>query len=199
MCAICNKYFPPLSSGNAEEDDLLAAKMKHLSLQINSLQEYVERNSLERKSAKWEVAESLDDFPYIGENELRNMTCGTYQLKLCSSYIQEYVDGQSEILVFKEDRGLLRIKIQSRHTSSKKYILWIRYTESIVNAWYCKCRAGARVVGMCSHVAAVLWYLGFARHTERSKFGVRNWGEYVEDAQLVDASDSESEGSVIEE
>jgi hypothetical protein len=50
-----------------------------------------------------------------------------------------------------------------------------------------------------SHIASVLWYLGFARHNEKQLYGVRNWGEFVEDAQQVDNSDSESESSTIEE
>jgi hypothetical protein len=35
--------------------------------------------------------------------------------------------------------------------------------------------------------------------TNNDKDGVRNWGEFVEDAQQVDNSDSESESSTIEE
>jgi hypothetical protein len=51
----------------------------------------------------------------------------------------------------------------------------------------------------CSHIASVLWYLGFARHNGKQLYGVRNWGEFVEDAQQVDNSDSESGSSTIEE
>jgi hypothetical protein len=199
ICAICNKFFPPLSSGAAEEDEILAAKMKFLSKQINSLKSFVEENNLERKSAKWEITEDLKDFPFLGEQELRNITCGIYQLKLSPSYIQEYLDGESQILIHKEDPGLIRVKIHSRHISSKQYILWIQFTKSTISAWYCKCRAGACVVGVCSHIASVLWYLGFARHNEKQLYDVRNWGEFVEDAQQVDNSDSESESSTIEE
>ena len=184
ICAICNKFFRPLSFGAAEEDGILVAKMKFLSKEINSLKSFVEENNLERKSAKWEITEDIKDFPFLGEQELRNITCGVYQLKLSPSYIQEYLDGESQILIHKEDPGLIRVKIHSRHISS---------------AWYCKCRAGARVVGVCSHIASVLWYLGFARHNEKQLYGVRNWGEFVEDAQQVDNSDSESESSTIEE
>ena len=199
ICAICNAFFRPLSSGAAEEDDILAAKMKFLSKEINSLKSFVEENNLERKSAKWEITEDIKDFPFLGEQELRNITCEVYQLKLSPSYIQEYLDGKSQILIHKEDPGLIRVKIHSRHISSKQYILWIQFTESTISAWYCKCRAGARVVGVCSHIASVLWYLGFARHNEKQLYGVRNWGEFVEDAQQVDNSDSESESSTIEE
>jgi hypothetical protein len=36
-------------------------------------------------------------------------------------------------------------------------------------------------------------------NNEKQLYGVRNWGEFVEDAQQVDNSDSESESSTIEE
>jgi hypothetical protein len=41
----------------------------------------------------------LADFPHLDETELRNITCGVYQLKLNSSYMQEYLEGNSEIFV----------------------------------------------------------------------------------------------------
>ena len=51
---------------------------------------------------------------------------------------------------------------------------------------------------MCSHVAAVLWFLGYFRHEERgSPYGVQNWGDSLEDAALID--DSDSDDSVVEE
>ena len=94
----------------------------------------MEENNLERKSAKWEKTEDIKDFPFLDEQELRNITCGVYQLKLSPSYIQEYLDGESQILIHKEDPGLIRVKIHSRHISSKQYILWIQFTESTISA-----------------------------------------------------------------
>ena len=38
--------------------------------------------------------------------------------------------------------------------------------ESPITGVYCTCKSGARVVGSCSHVASILWYLGFARHED---------------------------------
>ena len=32
-----------------------------------------------------------------------------------------------------------------------------------IEAWHCTCSAGAREVGMCSHVTALLWHLGVNR------------------------------------
>jgi hypothetical protein len=55
--------------------------------------------------------------------------------KRSPSYIHEYLDGESQILIHKEDPGLIRVKIHSRHISSKQYILWIQFTESTISAW----------------------------------------------------------------
>jgi hypothetical protein len=41
-------------------------------------------------------------------------------------------------------------------------------------------------------------YLGYARHKPHISYGVRNWGEHLEDASHV-IDDTESDQSVIEE
>ena len=164
----------------------------------------MEVNHLDRRSNPWIAVEEcdLDDFPILTDEQLRSITCGVYQLKLSPSYIQEYVEGDSVIQVHREDSHLLCVKIQSRHISSKQYKLWIKYSSTAILSWYCKCRAGARVVGVCSHIAAVVWYLSSARHdVSRETFGVRNWSHYLSDAtdlpDTVDSSDTDS--SVVEE
>lgn len=170
------------------------------------LQSFVEQNNLERRSAKWTSVGDCDlaDFPHLTDEQLRTLTCGIYQLKLCSSYIQEHVDGDSDIHVYKDDRNLVRVRIQSRHTSSKKYMLWIKYNATEICAWYCKCRTGARVVGVCAHIAAVVWYLSQAKHdADRTSFGVRDWSVFLTDAsklpESVDSSDTASTVSAVEE
>jgi hypothetical protein len=54
---------------------------------------------------------------------------------------------------------------------------------------------------VCAHIASVLWYLGYARHNSDRRYGVRNWGDFVEDANVVPQpiDESDIEGSVIEE
>lgn len=169
----------------------------YLSKQVNELKAWVEENNLERRTAKWINTDDLaiDDFPLLDEEQLRNITCGVYQLKMSTSYIQEYMDGDCQIQIHKEEDHLLRVRLQSRHVSSKSYLLWIKFSASNIIAWYCKCRAGARVVGVCSHIAAVLWYLGYARHRGLSSYGVTNWGLHVCDAsaipEMIDESDTD--------
>ena len=174
-----------------------------LSRQVNSLKQFVEDHNLYRRTAYWMPVDDVQDFPRLDEEQLRDITCGCYQLKLSPSYAQEHLKGDCSIHVHREEIGLLRVRLQSRHVSAKSYMLWIRYDEACVLAWYCKCRVGARVVGVCAHVAAVMWYLGYGRFLEMSahaSIGVRNWGEFVQSAadlppEAVDESDDSDEDS----
>ncbi|XP_062587204.1 uncharacterized protein LOC134248846 [Saccostrea cucullata] len=202
ICAISNKFLPPLSSAH-EDEVAMAAKMLHLSRQVNTLKERVERENLNsRKTTMWTNASSIQDFPQLSEEQLREITCGTYQLKLSRFYIQEHLEGNQDILVHREDPHLLKVKMQSRHVSSKSHVLWISYNAAEVTAWYCLCKTGARVVGVCAHVASILWYLGYARYIQDTdNVGIKNWSAYVKDAaslpETIDTSDSDD--SIIEE
>lgn len=177
--------------------------MVYLSKQINDLKIRIETENLERKRAVWQEPDmTILNFPHLDEVDLRNITCGSYQLKLCPTYVQEHtIDGNFDIFVHSEYENLIRVKIQSRHVSSRQYLLWIEFSPISVTAWYCKCKAGARVVGVCAHIASVLWYLGYARHNPNMRYGTKNWGEYVVDASDVPESiDSSSESdNIVEE
>lgn len=207
VCAVSNKYQPPLSPlVNREEDLKIAERMKTIATDINSLKTYIEENNLEKKNKSlWAELDSIepDSFPKLSEDQLRMLTCGVYQLKMSTSYIQEHMSGSCTIQLLKESLDIVRVMIQSRHISSKKYTMWLRFSITDILAWYCKCRAGARVVGMCSHVAAVVWYLSYARHLQCDKYGVRDWGECLSDAAdipvLIDDSESDTDVSVFEE
>lgn len=36
--------------------------------------------------------------------------------------------------------------------------------------YLCTCQVGARTVGRCAHVAAILWFLGYVRHQNNVKY-----------------------------
>lgn len=98
--------------------------LKWILNKVNHMKTFVDENGLQRKTAAWKSSSEvdLDSFRRLDVEELRNLTCGTNQLRLSSKYMQEHLDGESDIY-FNEQ--LLRAKIQSRHISSKKYQLWI--------------------------------------------------------------------------
>ncbi|XP_060602549.1 uncharacterized protein LOC132755673 [Ruditapes philippinarum] len=202
ICATCNKYLSPLNATKDLMDDtLVAERMRDKIQNVNHLQSYVQENELyKRNISKWQAVQEIDNFPSIDDFTLSLLTLGTYQMKLCQSYAQEYLDGDCDILVYKESKDLLRVRLQSRHVSSKSYFVWIQYDSDHVKAWYCQCKAGARTVGTCSHVAAVIWYLGTSRQ-QSDRYGVQDWTQYLDDAaempQPIDSSDSED--SIVEE
>ena len=195
VCTISNKYMTPINARKDSEEDLMtASRMLERVAKTNELQQFIEENNLERGSGKWESVDvcQLSDFPKLDDTILRILTLGTYQLKLSSGYIQEYFGGDCSIQLFRENDGLLHARLQSKHISSKSYLVWIKYDSDHVLVWYCRCRAGARTVGTCSHVAAIIWYLGQSRLL-LDAYGVKDWGQYLEDAvevpESVDSSD----------
>ena len=48
-----------------------------------------------------------------------------------------------------------------------------------------KGRVGARTVGTCSQVAVILWYLGKSMYFQNNAFGLKDWGQYLEDAAEI--------------
>ena len=114
--------------------------------------------------------DDLQDFPKLSEDELRDLTLGVYQIKQAKSNTQDHLttDGKYEFSIHKEDTNSIHIKILSCHTSSKAYLLWISYGyiggADSITGWYYLCKAGARTVSCCAHIASVLWYLGYQRH-----------------------------------
>jgi len=70
VCALSNKFFPPLISASQDGDHALASKMKDLSVRINTLQLEVEEKHLDRRSVKWRKPDKLLCFPRLDEQQL---------------------------------------------------------------------------------------------------------------------------------
>ena len=204
VAAISNKYKRRLNDGESESDLMQGCKMLYLAKQSNVLKAKVESSGIIRQKKIWKSLDACDpstvcvDFPRLTEDEIRGLTLGVYQLKMAKLYTQEHVDehGAYEIFINNDDPFLLCAKLNSRHISTKEYKLFIEYELSSVKSWYCTCRAGARVVGMCSHCAAVVWFLAYARHQDNDWRINKSWFDFVEDAQKVpeeiDCSDDET-------
>ncbi|CAF1125525.1 unnamed protein product [Brachionus calyciflorus] len=65
-------------------------------------------------------------------------------------------------------------KIQSRHSGSVNYKVYVSYLSNIeyhknqvpINGWYCTCKNGSRTIGCCSHIASIIFYFGYARYLD---------------------------------
>ena len=153
---------------------------------------------LTKSVCHWQNIESIDfTFPRLSDDYLRSITFGVYQLSQAPHYADQHLsDGELDIKVNKTSPDYIRGKIQSRHTSARKYFLWIKINQDNLQdpvvGWYCECKAGARTVGCCAHVGTIIWYLGKGKHSEY-KPKSDTFSTTVKDAAVVPQTDSELE------
>ena len=193
VCAIINCFRPQTLSIDASSNEIANEMLRKANMD-NELKIYLEQNNLITKRSNYSPIECADltDFPELSIDELREITMGVYQIKQAPCYTNEHLteDGLYELLLFKEAIGIIKVKIQSRHSKNVTHILWIQYVKGPVRpiiGWYCTCKIGSRVVGCCAHIASVLWFLGYDRHQNNTiRSNVRNH-------QLLDALDVPSD------
>ncbi|XP_045173214.2 uncharacterized protein LOC123534842 [Mercenaria mercenaria] len=208
--ALINKYRRPFSQDQPESADI-ARKMLIRSRRSNDLLERLQETGMLTKRVVYSLVESkdecLDCFPRITYDQLRDITLGVYQLKQAPYYTREHMeDGDYLLYVHKEEKELLKFKIQSRHSNSMEHSLWILFEpnpDDPIQGWYCTCKVGARVVGCCAHVASVIWYLGYFRFRSLEipgrNYSLLDAGNIPEDESESDISSEEETGSGEEE
>lgn len=117
------------------------------------------------------TSNDLLDFPEMTERDLKICFTGSYQLSQAVSYLAEMVDkdGKLTIEYVKDDKDVIKIKVPSRHISRKTYRCFLRYLPNSVGIfgvthYACECANGRRTDGCCSHIAAIIYYLLYARY-----------------------------------
>ncbi len=102
-------------------------------------------------------------------------------------------------------KDLFRVRFASRHSNSKKYVATVQFDndddDEPIKGWFCTCSAGARVIGCCAHITALIWHLGVSRgeiNSSDDPLSANNLLLHVHDCiQYPDSerSDDESNGS----
>ena len=175
--ALFNEFFQPIESDECRVEWI--ASRFHLRLAIECTLKDIALK-FDRKRLVWRKFDQniLQDFPKLCFDDIYSLTLGSYQIRRCKSYVLEHISskirGYYEIEVccdpdFINDVRLIRVKIQSRHKTSKQYNVYIEYEPNStgydsIKRYFCKCNTGCRTVGMCSHITSIIWYLGFVRH-----------------------------------
>ncbi|CAF4102603.1 unnamed protein product, partial [Rotaria sp. Silwood1] len=173
VAASLNKYRSRLYEGKSPEDYALANKMLLLKSRSSHLEQLIINGDLSLRK-QWNNIYDIEpdfNFPYLTLDFLREYTCGIYQIKQSSSYAKAHLfnnDDQFEFQLFSSNDSLLRCRLHSKHSRTTKYYLSIQFDndddDDPIKDHYCQCKSGARNLGCCSHVATVLWYIGYARH-----------------------------------
>ncbi|XP_050499079.1 uncharacterized protein LOC126879831 [Diabrotica virgifera virgifera] len=162
------RYVSEVSSKN----EIIAQINKIKSLENTLLQE-CEENRWGRRKTLFQPLQSNDvlDFPEMTEQDLITFFTGTYQLKQSISYLAELIteDNKVDLQFLKETADIIKIQVRSRHIKAKTYNCYIHYQPhsigtSGIKRHYCDCSNGARTIGCCSHVAAIIYYLSNARY-----------------------------------
>lgn len=199
-CAILNKYFPPLST-NKDFHDIISEVSKSHTDHTNKFKDEIEFLGLKRMTTSWEKAaeSSVPDFPQLSMEDLKRITLGTYQIKIAERYIASHKKETSEfgIFIHRDTEGIIRARIQSRFSRSKKHNAWVKFDKSAtgykaIKGLYCSCKVGERTLGCCSHLTAIIRYLGFDRHQPPK---TKTFSRYAWDAIDCNESDGNSDGS----
>lgn len=106
--------------------------------------------------------------------DLKRITLGSYQIKIAERYIENHLKSNSDfgIFIHREMDGIIRSRIQSRFSRSKTHDAWVKFKENgsgyeDIDGLYYVCKVGERTLGCCSHLTAIVRYLGFDRHPQQ--------------------------------
>jgi hypothetical protein len=144
---------------------------------------------------KIEAQSTTINFPSLSLEDVQTITMGIFQIKQARSYVNEHINenGQYEVLVYSEEDGLLLASIQSKHSTRKQYYAIIKYNPTTVLEWCCQCPNGNNIIGCCSHICSIIWFLRVARHdkTKRQQFSTY-YINYLQDASTIPSSEDET-------
>jgi hypothetical protein len=124
---------------------------------------------------------------------------GVYQLKRARSYAEERssttdLTGSVNYIIHrcKEFPHLIRAPTRSAHKNRLTYNPTIQFTSQKILQWWCDCPTGNGLIGCCSHVASVIWFLSYERwQVDKRRMPSGDFVNLVTDAsQLSDFYDS---------
>ena len=197
MCSIINAFRTPYVQDFSEDKDI-ARIMLERKAKVNVLQQQLENKSF-LKRQNWQKVEAEStalDFPILSIEDIKGITMGIFHIKQAFSYAQEHIDddGQYEVLMSTQFKGLLLAYIQSKHSNRKQYNALIKYDSTSVQEWCCQCPNGNNTIGCCSHICSIIWYLGLARHDHHQPKQVSNlFMNYLKDASVMSSSEDEND------
>lgn len=131
--------------------------------------------------SSFRLVNNLTLFPKLTYDKLKEISQGSYQIRLAKSYCHSHVKANEnrfpinvcdDAKVWKKyfekkitlgpDALLLRLNLRSRFQSNKKHLTYVLLDFCnggyIVKAYCCSCRHGLRTVGCCGHVMTLIWY-----------------------------------------
>ena len=129
---------------------------------------------------------------------------GFFQLKRAQSYAAEKT-GTNDLTTAvsysiqrcRSFPNLIRVPTQSAHSNRKTYHPTIQFSAAEILGWWCDCSIGSRIIGCCSHVSSVIWFLSYRRwhfnNARRTSTDPLNFSrESIPISDFYDSSDDEA-------
>ena len=176
--ALINCFFC-IKKSDSDDDEIIIEEMLKKLNKKNELEKYLKMKNINRSFQRL-TENDLDDFPKIDVQLIKTyITFGWYQLSQGLGYLSEHFESNHgyEILFDREccdennEVKLIACLLQSRHKNRETYSVFIRYKPGTncvegIQAYICSCLSGHRTCGSCSHVAAIIFYLAYAKYLE---------------------------------
>jgi len=176
IASFLNNTFGKRLQSDVEIVDEIVQRMHDQKDMENTLAVEAEEKGWFRRKLLFQSITTNDllDFPEMTERDMKVLFTGSYQLSQAVSYLAEMVDknGRLNVEYVKDETNVLKLKVPSRHISRTTYRCFLRYKPNSIGVsgvtdYACECANGRRTVGCCSHIAAIIYYLSYARYLSK--------------------------------
>jgi len=176
IASFLNNTFGKRLQSDVEIEDEIVQRMHDQKDMENTLAVEAEEKGWFRRKLLFQSITTNDllDFPEMTERDMKVLFTGSYQLSQAVSYLAEMVDknGRLNVEYVKDETNVLKLKVPSRHISRTTYRCFLRYKPNSIGVsgvtdYACECANGRRTVGCCSHIAAIIYYLSYARYLSK--------------------------------
>lgn len=180
--AFCRKIESDKNDWN-EIGNLMLSKMNKQNILANVVHHI--------PATSFKLVNNLTLFPKLTYRDLKEISQGTYQIRLARSYCQSHVKANEnrfpinvcddvnvckkyfdKLILLGPRPLLLWLILLSRFQSNKKHQTYVLLDfcdgKYILKAYCCSCRHGLRTVGCCGHVMLLLWYTLYIDHNNLS-------------------------------
>lgn len=190
--------------------DIAAQMMSRVQMR-NVLRDVALSKDIEEQIKKRNYT-ALDNsiFPEMTMENLWSISFGNYQILKALLYLRAHLDShdnQLDVFVFDDifvsskfeylndgrHTVLIMSELKSRFSSARTYRTLILFNpdesgSNTVLQRYCVCFVGSRTVGCCSHVMAILFFLGYAQYNG----GVQMFCRHLKNVFIRDVNEAEN-------
>lgn len=172
IASFCLNRYGKKNTLDDSTTEMIILRMNEKRDEENVLIRQVEEHGWLQKKLPLQPINSTEiiDFPEFTEQQLIIFFTGKYQMGQAMSYLGEMFleDGTINMQFVKDQSNILKMQVQSRHMSRKRYRCFVEYIPNCneidgIKSFFCECACGLRTVSCCSHIAAIVYYLSHGR------------------------------------